>query len=267
MVKRYILLTLLATICVWLSGVQTVGADEGKWKFELTPYLWASAADIDAATINGRTASAELEFDDLFGALDLAGMIRFEAKRDRLGLILDIIYFDLGADGQIEARNGTILKIDGDYKQSNVDLAASYRFDMASPASGIHWWVEPYIGLRYAYLKQELDLTVDFANFGEPQRILGGDEEWLEPFFGGRITMQVHERLQVLLRGDFGGFGIGSDLTWNVLGGVDYRPWKRFSFKLGYRVYGIDYETGSGNDRFGLDSTLHGPVLGATIHF
>jgi hypothetical protein len=38
------------------------------------------------------------------------------------------------------------------------------------------------------------------------------------------------------------------------------------SAKIGYRVYGIDYERGSGNDRFGFSGVLYGPMLAMTFY-
>jgi hypothetical protein len=68
---------------------------------------------------------------------------------------------------------------------------------------------------------------------------------------------------------DFGGFGIGSasDLTWNLWTVVDYRLTERFSLKLGYRIYDLDYSRGSGRNEFGFDGQMTGPVLGLTVRF
>ena len=110
-------------------------------------------------------------------------------------------------------------------------------------------------GARYVYLKQ----TIDFS----PGPDLGGDKDWVEPVVGARLIWETPSDFFLLTRGDISGFGVadGSDLTWNLLGGVGYRPWERASVGLGYRVYSIDYSDGNGADEFGLVATLHGPYF------
>lgn len=61
--------------------------------------------------------------------------------------------------------------------------------------------------------------------------------------------------------GDIGGFGVGSDFTWNVIGLIQWQPWKYAGILAGYRVLDQDYEDGSGLGRFKWDMRLHGPVL------
>ena len=69
------------------------------------------------------------------------------------------------------------------------------------------------------------------------------------------------------LRADVGGFGIGSDFTWQGQADVGYRFSKLFQLGLGYRFIGIDYENGEGSDRFKYDVDTYGPVLRFGFHF
>ncbi len=54
--------------------------------------------------------------------------------------------------------------------------------------------------------------------------------------------MQLLEKLSFAMRGSVTGLGIGegSDIQWDFLAVADYRPWRRASFKVGYRLYQID---------------------------
>ena len=71
------------------------------------------------------------------------------------------------------------------------------------------------------------------------------------------------------VRGDAGGFGIGSasDLTWQILGGVDYKLSKNMILNAGYRYVELDYSRGSGSNEFGIDLRAQGPYMGLTILF
>jgi hypothetical protein len=39
-----------------------------------------------------------------------------------------------------------------------------------------------------------------------------------------------------------GGFGAGSDVTWDLLGSVGYQWNERFAIVAGYRALGVDYD-------------------------
>jgi len=64
-----------------------------------------------------------------------------------------------------------------------------------------------------------------------------------------------------------GGFGVGSEFTWNLVGTLQYHLSRTVSLGVGYRALDIDYEQGSGASRFKFDVLMHGPVPGAVFHF
>ena len=63
--------------------------------------------------------------------------------------------------------------------------------------------------------------------------------------------------------GDIGGFGVGSDLTWQAIGTLDYAVNDRLELRAGYRALSVDYEDG----KFLYDVLMQGPILGATYRF
>ncbi len=86
---------------------------------------------------------------------------------------------------------------------------------------------------------------------------------------GARIWFRVAEDWTFVVRGDVGGFDIGtaSKFTWNLIAGVDYRITKNVSLAVGYRILDIDYDRGSGSDKFALDTRFYGPAVGTSICF
>ena len=64
-----------------------------------------------------------------------------------------------------------------------------------------------------------------------------------------------------------GGFGVGSQLAWQVFPAVSYRFTPLLEIEGGYRAIGMDYENGSGNEKFVYDLTTYGPQLGLKFHF
>ena len=76
-----------------------------------------------------------------------------------------------------------------------------------------------------------------------------------------RVKSKPGEKFIYTLRGDIGGFGIGSDFTWQIQAYAGYRFSKLFQLTGGYRVIGINYNKGTGEDRFLYDMDTFGPVV------
>jgi hypothetical protein len=77
----------------------------------------------------------------------------------------------------------------------------------------------------------------------------------------------MKDRLAFAGRFDVGGFGVGSDLTWQAFPYLDWSLAKSTSLQLGYRWLATDYEAGSGSSLFRYDVLVQGPQVGLTFHF
>jgi opacity protein-like surface antigen len=224
-------------------------------------------------TVNGLSGSVDVSFGDILDDyLDFTLMGRVEVWKGKWGLTFDGVYFDLGMDSEFKGTRGaTSFDLDIDLKLGMADFGLAYRLleqvSVRNPKSKIIF--EPYGGLRYAYLKQKADLNIDIIGVGPPGITLGKSEDWVEPFIGARIICDLTDKVSFNVRGDVGGFGIGSAsrLTWNFIAGVDYKLSKNVSLDAGYRILDIDYSRGSGSDKFAADARLEGPVIGMTILF
>jgi hypothetical protein len=66
---------------------------------------------------------------------------------------------------------------------------------------------------------------------------------------------------------EIGGFGVGSDFTWQVFPtfGVNLAKW--FSLDFGYRWLAIDYKSGENQTLFKYDVLTQGPILGFAFKF
>jgi len=124
--------------------------------------------------------------------------------------------------------------------------------------------VDVLTGGRYVFL--ETGLSIDGGQFGIDADVeRHGD--WIEPFVGGRFILAFSHRAAFIVRGDVGGFGVGSDLTWSLVGTFQYYLSRAVSLDVGYRALDIDYDQGSGATLFKFDVLMHGPLLGAAFRF
>jgi opacity protein-like surface antigen len=92
----------------------------------------------------------------------------------------------------------------------------------------------------------------------------------IDPMIGGRITYHITDTVALWFRGDVAGFGISdnqTNLTYNLLGGLEWRFWPRASALAGWRYMNIDLEKGSGSHTLNADIQMSGPFLGLNVHF
>jgi hypothetical protein len=89
------------------------------------------------------------------------------------------------------------------------------------------------------------------------------DESWADPYIGGRTFVTVANRWVVQLRGDVGGFNVGSKSSWQAMGLVDYRIGSRATARAGYRQIDVNYN----RDNYLYDVGIGGAFLGVTLAF
>ena len=68
-----------------------------QWEFQLAPYAWLSGQNGTVATLPGLPpANVDVDFyDDIWGNINLAGMLVGEARKGRFGPFTDIVHTDI----------------------------------------------------------------------------------------------------------------------------------------------------------------------------
>ena len=242
---------LVASSCIACLAFSSAAMSEDEsnsgWKWRLAPfYLWAINIEGDTS-IGPITAPVDIKLSDVFSDLEGVFTANFEGvNNNRWGFLVDFTWVDI--DGNEGPAN-----ISFEYIQAEID--GFYRVPIGRQT--IDW----LIGLRY--------ISQDFGISGLPIPPLasgvGTKEDWVDPLVGARWSFSFADRWTLILRGDIGGFGVGSDLAWQALALLDVQPWKHVSIDFGVRALGIDYEEGSGLDRFKYDATTWGPLLGFSL--
>ena len=267
--KVTIALTVLAVGLICSSAYCQDETDPSdKWEVRLMPYVFFLSLDAEG-TIDGLSADADLSFDDIVDNLDFGAMGRLEAWKGKWGLSFDGLFVNLGADKRFRGRSGLVdFTLDADFRLGWANFGLMYRlFEKPFGKNNEQRLVfEPYGGLRYVYIREKIGLDVDIPGIGSAGRNLGTSEDYVEPFVGGRVILDLNEKLALNIRGDAGGTGERSD-SWQILGGMDYKLSKNVTFNAGYRYIELNYSRGSGADEFGIDLRAKGPVVGMTIVF
>lgn len=89
------------------------------------------------------------------------------------------------------------------------------------------------------------------------------EREWVDPYVGMRGRLNLTQRVFLGGRGDIGGFGVGSELTWQVFAGVGMMLTPNVEIEAGWRHLVIDYE----DEPFEMDLELSGAVVGMRFGF
>jgi len=110
-------------------------------------------------------------------------------------------------------------------------------------------------------------LTTDLTPSGVPLPSHHFAKDWVDPIVGFRARFALGDRWAFGLRGDIGGFSLGSKLTWDAVARFDIRANKSVSFNFGYGVVSTDYESGSGASYLLYDVRMDGPFVGVAFHF
>ena len=225
-------------------------AQDSTWHYFIQPYVMFPNMKGETGIGNLPPVHVDEDPQDIFSNLQMGAMLYFEAHNDQWAFSSDVLYMDLEAD--ISQRN----VIDGGsagVSQLGWELAAMRRL---TP------WFELGLGLTYNRIDANLDINFSGPLF-PPTVSRGLTEDWIDPTFVARATFPINDQWFFQLRGNLGGFGIGSasDLNVQVQADVTWRKSDRWSFTFGYRLIDIDYDQGQGNDRFIYDMQTFGPVL------
>jgi hypothetical protein len=211
-----------------------------KWTFDLSLYGLASGMSGDV-TVRGVNADLDVGFDEIWDNLEFGAMGSMRVGYERWALQTEVIYMGLGA-----SKNGVSADMDQWIVEPTLGYTVCKEF-------------EALAGVRYNNLSGEIR-----GPFG---RNPSGTQDWWDPIVGANLRLPFAKKLSFNVRGDIGGFGIGSDLTWQAFPYLSWQVTKWGSLQAGYRWVYVDYETGSGTSRFRYDVLTQGPQLGFTLHF
>jgi hypothetical protein len=224
------------------------------WSLDISPYIWGAGLEGSIASFPGAPAGdVDVSFNDLLKNLDMAGMLIVQLRYRRFAAYMDLIYTSISANqdtplgtlfDDVELENEIFIgTFGGAYRPIETDHAS---LDLLA---GIRVW--------------SVDTRLKLQSGALPDQEFEHNEDWIDPVIGlhGRYRFDNGIFLTNLIQ--VGGFGVGSDLTWDAFGGVGYQFNDSVSAIAGYRHLEVDYE----HNGFVFDVEMSGPVIGMTIRF
>lgn len=221
----------------------------GGWK--QTVFLYGMGAAIEGdAQLGNLELPVDVGISDLFDALEYGGMAAYRIENDAWSFTTDVTYMALGWQGDAPAVGA----------RGNLDI------DQLTVMATAGWKLTPQLEalVSAAYFDLSSDLAIRL-----PNQALAASRgaDWIDPLVGLHFTQPFAGKWTFDLRGDIGGFGVGSDLTWQLMTYVRRHNTEAFSWYVGYRAIAYDYETGQGANYQRYDLVQHGPGIGIAFAF
>jgi hypothetical protein len=236
-------------------------APPDQWTFTLAPYLWAAGLDGDIGLFGRQPLKVDMSFGDVLSDLRFGGMLVGELHNGTWGLLADLIYVKTEADQSItRAVLGVPVTLAASVESTSVIGTVMGEYRAVSTPTGT---LDVMAGARIWSVDN--DIGVALGAGGPALAAFSGSDgsTWVDPMVGARGRIDLDASWYLTGWGMVGGFGAGSEVTWDVLGGVGYEWNEKWSVVLGYRALGVDYDNGG----FVYDIVQHGPILGAVMRF
>jgi hypothetical protein len=228
---------------------------EKKWNFLTDVYLMFPYMNGETGIGESLIVPVDANPGDIFSKLQMGAMLYLEAKTDQWAITSDLVYMNLNQD----VTPGTVLN-SGDVtaKQLIWEAAGLYR---------ITSFLEAGVGGRLNYLDIGIDVRRNVIPSGTEEVTGQQSKTWYDPILIARFTADIKDEWLFQFRGDIGGFGIGSDLTWQLHAIAGYRFTKVFQMTLGYRILSTDYKAGEEPKEFLFDVNEFGPEIRFGFNF
>jgi hypothetical protein len=256
MIKAFLLLLLLPA-AVFAGTVSEEVAmmappqEDSEWRFRMAPYLWLTS-------VSGTVGAGPLSADANIGATDALSKLTFgamflaEVGYDRWSLENDVIFAQFEAGK--ETPGPLFGQLTSTLNQFQWTSLFGYRVIQSKRFS-----FDLQAGFRMMSLGLDLELKPALLK----GRSRSFSRTWVDPVIGFRSRAYLTDWLFVVARGDIGGFGANSELTWQVFAGVGAQINRWGALIAGYRAIGYEYNQAG----FSYDVTTYGPVAGFEFSF
>jgi opacity protein-like surface antigen len=248
-----------------VAPAPTPGCETPKeWEVRIGMPAWIPLIEGDFGA--GRVvAPVHITFDDVLSHLDAIASLSISVRHNR---------WEVFGDGQYLAVSDSV-KLPGLlFTDANIKLKDGFwqmflGYRVINCEKG---YLTLFAGARYTYAGVDFDI----ANNADPRfpalrQSLGiadnlkvsGSHDWVDPIVGIGGKIKVAKATSLYAKASVGGFGVGSDLAFEVGGGAEFQISRWFYTDLGWRFIQNDYSSA----RFTNKTSLNGPFLQAGVNF
>lgn len=218
------------------------------WSGQVTLYGWGAGVSGDFTPFTGGpTLSFSKSLSEVLEDLDAAFFATGLVRRSDLVIFWDLTYSSSSREGLVPPGIPAL----GEVTMWSATLAAGKRFDAGGGST-----IDVLGGVR----AWQLDGLVSVPLAGIS---LAPEQNFVDPILALRGNVPLSDRWSLIGYVDLGGFGVGSDYTWQTAITANYRASDNLYLSVGYRYLYLDYEDGGTV----FDGSMSGPLIGATWRF
>jgi hypothetical protein len=222
---------------------------EDNWDIRIGAPFWASGLK-GTVGVGDREAHVDKDSSDIGDTLDFEVPLNLEMRKQRWLFFANGLYAERSADAQPGGLlGGLINEVEFEQKQVVVDFGLGYNLIPGRALS-----LELFAGGRVRYVDAEI--TGASGSFSR-------SETWADPIFGVVARWQLGKRFTLFTEADIGGFGVSSDLTWQVNAGLEWNILRHLYLRGSYRQLDTEFEDGG----FEYNITEGGPQLELGFRF
>src|SRR5262245_57256590 len=222
-------------------------SEPSRWRFEFVPYLWFASLDGTIGLDPLPTVRVAADLPDPMVNLDFALADSFTARKGPWVVLSDLTFTKLGVD---ETVSSSEIEIDSVLVWAS--LAAGYAI-LDAPGGR----VQVFAGARYTLVDN------DGRSSGVINASSSRVDDWFDPIVGFDARGQLAERWSVDLLANVGGFGVGSDLSYEIMPRVSYAWNEIITLHAGYRLLSMDFDSSN----LTYDVRESGWILGVGFNF
>lgn len=255
MKKTMLAFFILAACLITMAGpasAQNKTIESSGWEFTVTPLM--STVSVDGTIgVSHRSAHINVPWSKLQHYVESGYALNLEARNDRHAFFFSGSYLKLGDDGTLSEPVSAYADVD--LQITNFEADYSYRLNDSKK-----YPLEAFGGVRYWRFKTDIDAAVFVPGY---QLSFSDTEQWVDPVVGLQFRPALTKRLSLLLRGDVGGFGLGSQFTWKGLGAINYQFTTHVGGQVGYSYTSINYSKSGCK----IDIDMQGAFAGMNFRF
>jgi len=207
--------------------------DDGEWHVDTSPYIWIPGVHgtIGALGLNSSVHATPL---DLISNFRFGLMGTVEVRRNRLLLPLDLMWVRLGDSKALPFPS--LEATQADVKAGELILTPKVGVRLLDQERAK---IDALAGIRYWHFSENVrfvpsDLNINFS----------ASQDWVDPVVGGRITGGLTPKIVMIVFGDVGGWGTGSQLDYQFGGILGYKIKPNWTMQAGYRYLFVNYRNG-----------------------
>jgi hypothetical protein len=216
--------------------------------------------------VRGVVSTLDMSFTDIFNRLDSIPLVLSAyARYHRWEFTLAGQYLKIS--DSVELPDLLFTRGDIEVESAFVEAFVGYRVISCDKAM-----LSLYGGIRYNYMSGDLHV-VDNGDpsfpalrqaLGIPDNLrVAQEQSWVDAVIGISGKVRIARPVSLYAKGDIGGFGAASDLTWQLQGGLEIQVTRWLYSSIGWRYLKYDYSSGG----FSNETALNGPFLEAGIKF